>query len=127
MSNSSKNPWWAKEETAAAPAPPRFRGVAYYRHSAKDRQENSVAIQQELVQKWAKENGVEIIHEFADRGKSGLTAEGRDGFNDMLDNWVKKRKDFDFVLCLDVSTDGRFYRRQIVGQIRSHRSCNRAV
>lgn len=108
MSNGSKNPWWAKEEPAAAPAAPRFRGVAYYRHSAKDRQENSVAIQQELVQKWAKENGVEIIQEFADRGKSGLTAEGRDGFNDMLDNWVKKRKDFDFVLCLDVSRWGRF-------------------
>ena len=29
-------------------------------------------------------------------------------FNDMLDNWVKKRKDFDFVLCLDVSRWGRF-------------------
>jgi DNA invertase Pin-like site-specific DNA recombinase len=97
-----------KEEPADPPAAPRFRGVAYYRHSARDRQENSVAIQQELVQKWARENGVDIIHDFADRGKSGLTAEGRDGFNDMMDNWVKKRKDFDFVLCLDVSRWGRF-------------------
>jgi len=34
--------------------------VAYYRHSARDRQENSVAIQQELVRKWAQENGVDI-------------------------------------------------------------------
>jgi DNA invertase Pin-like site-specific DNA recombinase len=51
---------------------------------------------------------VEIIHEFADRGKSGLTAEGRDEFNDMMENWVKKRMDFDFVLCLDVSRWGRF-------------------
>jgi DNA invertase Pin-like site-specific DNA recombinase len=67
-----------------------------------------VAIQQELVQKWAKDNGVEIIHEFSDRGKSGLTAEGRDAFNDMMENWVKKRMDFDFVLCLDVSRWGRF-------------------
>lgn len=108
MSTPKKNPWWAKEEPAAAPAAPRSRGVAYYRHSARDRQENSVAIQQELVQKWAKENGVEIIHEFADRGKSGLTAEGRDAFNDMMENWVKMRKDFDFVLCLDVSRWGRF-------------------
>lgn len=108
MINPSKHPWWAKQEPAAAPAAPRFRGVAYYRHSARDRQENSVAIQQELVQKWAKDNGVEIIHEFADRGKSGLTAEGRDAFNDMMDNWVKQRKDFDFVLCLDVSRWGRF-------------------
>ena len=103
-----QRPWWVKEQPVPASAVPRSRGVAYYRHSARDRQENSVAIQQELVQKWAKENGVDIIHEFADRGKSGLTAEGRDEFNDMMENWVKKRKDFDFVLCLDVSRWGRF-------------------
>ncbi len=108
MTHGNHSSWWAKDPSPTAPAMPRFRGVAYYRHSAKDRQENSVAIQQELVLKWAKENGVDIVHEFADRGKSGLTAEGRDGFNDMMDNWVKKRKDFDFVLCLDVSRWGRF-------------------
>lgn len=109
MVNGNQRPWWVKEQPAAAPDAPRFRGVAYYRHSARDRQENSVAIQQELVQKWAKDNGVDIIHEFADRGKSGLTAEGRDGFNDMMDNWVRQHKEnFDFVLCLDVSRWGRF-------------------
>ena len=108
MSNGNQRPWWVKEQPATASAAPRFRGVAYYRHSARDRQENSVAIQQELVQKWAKENGVDIVHDFADRGKSGLTAEGRDAFNDMMENWVKKRKDFEFVLCLDVSRWGRF-------------------
>ena len=100
--------WWVREESKPTAGRPRFRAVAYYRHSARDRQENSVAIQQELVQKWARENGVEIIYEFSDRGKSGLTAEGRDAFNDMMENWVKKRNDFDFVLCLDVSRWGRF-------------------
>src|SRR4029078_3610967 len=38
----------------------------------------------------------------------GLTAEGRDAFNDMMENWVKQRDDFEFVLCLDVSRWGRF-------------------
>lgn len=104
----NQRPWWVRESPSADPAAPRFRAVAYYRHSAQDRQENSVAIQQEQVQQWARENGVEIIHEFADRGKSGLTAEGRDGFNEMMDAWVTKRKDFNFVLCLDVSRWGRF-------------------
>ena len=108
MNDDKQHHWWEKEHPPTGPAIPRFRGVAYYRHSAKDRQENSVAIQQELVQKWAKDNGVEIIHEFSDRGKSGLTAEGRDGFNDMMENWVKKRKEFDLVMCLDVSRWGRF-------------------
>jgi len=60
------------------------RGVAYYRHSAQDRQENSIEIQQDQVRKFAAENGIEIIREFADRGKSGLSVEGRDCFNEML-------------------------------------------
>lgn len=106
--NGNQLHWWAREPASTTPATPRFRAVAYYRHSAQDRQENSVAIQQEQVRKWAEENGVEIIYEFADRGKSGLTAEGRDGFNDMMENWVKQRGDFEFVLCLDVSRWGRF-------------------
>ena len=64
----------AKEKPAAAP---RFRGVAYYRHSARDQQKNSVAIQQELVRKWAKDNGVEIIREFTERGKTTRSARRR--------------------------------------------------
>jgi len=103
-----QRPWWETQPEDEAPPAPRYRAVAYYRHSARDRQENSVAIQQELVRKWAQENGVDIIHEFADRGKSGLTAEGRDGFNEMMNKWVKQKDDFNFVLCLDVSRWGRF-------------------
>jgi DNA invertase Pin-like site-specific DNA recombinase len=99
--------WWVRAKPAERP-PERPRAVAYYRHSAQDRQENSVSIQQEQVRQWAQQNGVEIVQEFADRGKSGLTAEGRDGFNDMMENWVKKNGDFDYVLCLDVSRWGRF-------------------
>lgn len=106
--NGNQDQWWVRQGPANEVERQRFRAVAYYRHSAQDRQENSVAIQQEQVRKWAHENGVEIIHEFADRGKSGLTAAGRDGFNDMMENWIKQRGDFEFVLCLDVSRWGRF-------------------
>lgn len=85
------------------------KAVAYYRHSAQDRQENSVDIQREQVQAFAKENGITIIREFIDRGISGLSTEGRDGFNEMLDDYVVGGKeDFDFVLVLDVSRWGRF-------------------
>ncbi len=108
QSDDNQRPWWEQAKSDTEPEVQRFRAVAYYRHSAQDRQENSIAIQQEQVQQWARENGVEIIYEFADRGKSGLTAEGRDAFNDMMENWVKQRNDFDFVLCLDVSRWGRF-------------------
>ena len=69
--------WWeiATEDQAGQPARP--RAVAYYRHSAQDRQENSIPIQQGQVHEWAEKNGVDIIEEFADAGKFGLNAEGR--------------------------------------------------
>lgn len=85
------------------------RAVAYYRHSAQDRQENSVEIQQDQVRQFAKEHDIEIIHEFADRGKSGLSTEGRDAFNEMITEYVQGAKeDFQFVLVLDVSRWGRY-------------------
>ena len=102
------NMWWARPESTESEPIVRPRAVAYYRHSAQDRQENSVLLQQEQVRQWAEQNGVDIIEEFADRGKSGLTAEGRDGFNNMMEKCVKKRGDFQYVLCLDVSRWGRF-------------------
>ena len=100
--------WWeiASEDQAASVARP--RAVAYYRHSAQDRQENSIPIQRDHVHEWAEKNGVEIIKEFKDAGKSGLNAEGRPAFTEMMDEWVKKRSDFQYVLCLDVSRWGRF-------------------
>ena len=101
------NNWWEIAPTESD-RPPMVRAVAYYRHSAQDRQENSIPIQQDQVRQWAKEHGVEIIHEFCDAGKSGLNSEGRPAFTEMVDEWITKRDDFEYVLCLDVSRWGRF-------------------
>jgi len=85
------------------------RAVAYYRHSAEDRQENSVEIQRDAVRKFAAENGITIIREFADRGRTGLCVEGRDSFNEMLQDYVIGRKaEFEYVLVLDMSRWGRY-------------------
>ena len=100
--------WWERQDNGSPRPKFAFRAVAYFRHSAQDRQENSIEIQQDQVREWAEKNGVEIIHEFMDPGKSGLTAEGRPGFQDMMENWVRKRNDFQYILCLDVSRWGRF-------------------
>lgn len=100
--------WWERPEQSIQKPAFAFRAVAYYRHSAQDRQENSISIQQDQMRPWAKANSIEIIHESMDPGKSGLTAEGRPGFQDMMENWVKKRDDFQYILCLDVSRWGRF-------------------
>jgi hypothetical protein len=99
--------WW-EIGTPDLNAPPLVRAVAYYRHSAQDRQENSIPIQRDQVREWADKNCVEIIHEFADAGKSGLNAEGRPAFTEMMEAWVRQRSDFDYILCLDVSRWGRF-------------------
>jgi len=85
------------------------RAIAYYRHSAEDKQENSVAIQRDHAQKLAKENNIEIIHEEADEGKSGLSAD-RAGFQKLLSNWVlnDEAPAFEYILVYDVSRWGRF-------------------
>ena len=99
--------WW--EIGVSDPdSPALFRAVAYYRHSAQDRQENSIPIQQDQVRQWAREHGVEIIGEFCDAGRSGLNSEGQPAFTEMMDEWISKRGDFEYVLCLDVSRRGRF-------------------
>lgn len=97
--------WWRKLATVV----PTKKAVAYYRHSAQDRQEQSIPIQREQVRKFAEENGIEIVREFADHGKSGLSTEGRDDFNEMLGEYViGGKEEFDHVLVLDVSRWGRF-------------------
>ena len=88
------------------------RAVTYYRQSTQDQHENTIPIQRDKIREWAQQHGVEIIEEFADHDKPGLTAKGRSGFLDMLENWVKKRDDFTYILCLDAS---RWSRLQDIG------------
>ena len=95
--------WWKKSAK-----PIQAKAVAYYRHSAQDRQENSIPIQREQIKKFADENGIKIIEEFADHGKSGLSTEGRDDFKRMLELVVDTSIEFEYILVLDMSRWGRF-------------------
>lgn len=85
------------------------RAVAYYRHSAEDKQENSVAIQRKHVEIFAHEHSLEIIHEEVDEGVSGLLA-NRPGFERLFIEWIENplAPHFDYVLVYDVSRWGRF-------------------
>lgn len=96
--------WWIENDKRPTE---QFSAVAYYRHSAQIGQENSVEIQQDKVRKFAKDNNLNIIEEFADRGKSGLNAEGRPAFNEMMEK-VKASNDFQYILVLDMTRWGRF-------------------
>jgi DNA invertase Pin-like site-specific DNA recombinase len=95
--------WWKKSTK-----PIRAKAVAYYRHSAQDRQENSIPIQRDRVSKFAREHGIEIIREFADYGKSGLSTEGREDFKKIMEMIVDTSKEFEYVLVLDMSRWGRY-------------------
>jgi len=88
---------------------PRKKAVAYYRHSAEDKQENSVAIQRQHTEKFAREHNIDIIHEEADEGKTGLL-DTRPAFKRLFSNWVENvnAPHFDYVFIYDVSRWGRF-------------------
>ena len=85
------------------------KAIAYYRHSAEDKQENSIIIQRQHTEKFARDHNIEIIHEEADEGKSGLLA-NRPAFERLFKNWIENPQvqNFDYVLVYDVSRWGRF-------------------
>ena len=85
------------------------KAIVYFRHSAEDKQENSVAIQRENTHKFAEKHDIEIINEETDEGKTGLLAD-RPGFNNLFDKWILNpdAPAFDYVLVYDVSRWGRF-------------------
>ena len=85
------------------------KAIAYYRHSAEDKQENSVAIQRQHTQKFADEHNIEIIHEEADEGETGLV-DTRPALKRLFANWIENKNapHFDYVFIYDVSRWGRF-------------------
>ncbi len=87
----------------------KLKAVAYYRHSAEDKQENSVEIQREQVEKFAEREKVQIVEHFQDEGISGLTAH-RPGFQEMFSKWVTNpdAPHIDYILVYDASRFGRF-------------------
>ena len=112
------------EAIANSDEPTRKRAIAYYRSSADRRLENSIPFQQDQVREWAEKNAVEIIREFFDSNRSGNTNEDRPAFTEMIEEWVTKRTDFAYVLCLDVSRLGRFQddlSAQFLVQCKKHR------
>lgn len=85
------------------------KAIAYYRHSAEDKQENSVPIQRGHIEKFVKRHKIELIHEEADEGKSWLSA-NRPWFTALFENWILNPEApvFDYILVYDVSRWGRF-------------------
>ena len=79
--------------------------VAYYRMST-DRQETSIADQRKAVEKYAKDNGYQILREYKDEGVSGWKKAQRRGFQLMIDD--AEHGDFKAVIVWDQDRFSRF-------------------
>jgi DNA invertase Pin-like site-specific DNA recombinase len=95
---------------------PSARAVAYFRSSSQVDHEYAISSQQDQVRQWAKERGIEIIHEFCDIGPSGLDTRDLPAFTEMLNDWIKQRPDFEYILCFDATRWGRFHGSDLLVQ-----------
>lgn len=83
------------------------RVVQYLRMST-DHQVFSVDNQAEFISQYAQSHNMEIVGTYDDRGKSGISAEGRDSFNKLIEDVVTHTIKIAAVLVYDVSRFGRF-------------------
>jgi DNA invertase Pin-like site-specific DNA recombinase len=83
------------------------RAAQYVRMST-DQQQYSIENQATAIAEYAAANGFQIVAEYADEGRSGLTLRGRGGLERLLQDVVSGVAEFDAILVYDVSRWGRF-------------------
>lgn len=86
---------------------PRIRAAQYVRMST-DHQKYSTENQAAVIETYAERRGFEIVHTYADAGKSGISLQGRDALKRLLLDVQSGRADFAAILVYDVSRWGRF-------------------
>ena len=85
----------------------RIRAAEYVRMST-EHQKYSTENQSEAIRQYAARRGYEIVKTYADRGKSGLRIDGRNGLKRLIDDVQSNSADFEAILVYDVSRWGRF-------------------
>ncbi len=93
-----------RAELAPDGSPNGLKAVAYVRRST-DRQEQSLADQQVALQRYADENGFEILRVYTDDAISGTSADNRKAFQQLITDAM--HPDFRYVLCYDVKRFSR--------------------
>lgn len=87
------------------PSPKR---AALYVRASTEHQTYSTDHQEAALQEYATLNGLEIVKAYCDKGRSGLTLDGRTGLLQLLTDIHLDAPGFDIVLVYDVSRWGRF-------------------
>lgn len=72
------------------------KAALYARYSSDMQTENSIEAQKMAIYRFAKSNGYEIVEEYIDRAKSGMSTKGREEFKRMIDESGKNK--FDYVI-----------------------------
>lgn len=84
------------------------RKAAMYVRMSTDHQKYSTENQEKAIRDYAERYNIEIIKTYADKGKSGLNIEGRDGLQGMISDVEKGEADYSIILVLDITRWGRF-------------------
>ncbi len=85
----------------------RTQAVIYARMST-EQQRYSIENQCEALQQYAVRHEMEVVRKYVDEGKSGLSLDGRDALQCLIQLVQKGEADFEVILVYDVSRWGRF-------------------
>ena len=99
--------WSQKNGDMTLPDRPKVPAATYVRMST-EHQKYSTDNQIAVIQQYAEKNGFEIVHSYADEGKSGLRLVGRDALQNLLSDVERGRANYKAILVYDVSRWGRF-------------------
>lgn len=83
------------------------RAAQYVRMST-DHQEYSPHDQAGAIRAYAADRNIQIVREYADEGRSGLSLENRGALQKLLHDVESGSRDFDVILVYDISRWGRF-------------------
>ena len=81
--------------------------AAYVRMST-EHQQYSTSNQLDRIKEYAARRNMQIVHVYADEGRSGLNVKGRESLQRMIDDVTSGRATFKAILAYDVSRWGRF-------------------
>lgn len=84
-----------------------IRAATYVRMST-DHQRYSTENQSDAIELYAAKRGITIVRRYKDEGKSGLSADGRDAFGQLIADVESGSTDFEVIIVYDVSRWGRF-------------------
>ncbi len=82
--------------------------AAVYVRMSTEHQQYSTSNQMDAIRDYAKRRGMQIIKEYSDEGKSGLSIQGRDSLSQMIQDVQNEEARFSAILVYDVSRWGRF-------------------